>query len=264
MAKEILSVQKAMLALDMLAFQDFSGKGMRLNELAQQMQLKPSTLYGILQTLVTCGYAEQDENACYHTGKRFQQIWTMNRFRMNPAISVRLEQGLYTLRERTGESVSFYVLENGERINYSNLHDNNLLDNYQFKVDYTMLEEHSIYDYPSGKILVAYANETQLKQIVEKHGYPNTLWDGISNQKQLREAIARLRAQGYAARCTEEVASVSAPVLLPDGRLLGAVGVYMPVSHYDDTSLQCAISEMRAFAQTFAQMSEQTLRSIRF
>ncbi len=259
MAKEILSVQKAMLALDILAFQDFSGKGMRLNELARQMQLKPSTLHGILQTLVACGYVEQDENACYHTGKRFQQIWTLNRFRMNPAISMRLEEELHALCERTGESVSFYVLENGERINY-----NNLLGNFRIKVDYTMLEEHSIYDYPSGKILVAYANETQLKQIVEKHGFPHALWDGISAFGQLREAIARLRAQGYAARCTEDVASVSAPVLLPDGRLLGAIGVYMPVSHYDSAALGRAVSEMQKFAQRFADLSEQTLWSIRF
>jgi DNA-binding IclR family transcriptional regulator len=243
--KLILSIKKALDILDILAFQDMDGQGMSLSFLSQEVRIKPNTLHGILKTLVFCGYVEQDEHAVYHIGNRLRQIGIINRFRMMPMTSRKLDDALKQLSTTVGESVSFYVLEEGERINYTNIQSQNII-----KVDYTMLEKNSIYDYPSGKILVAYAEEEQLQQILKKHGYPGSHWDGIRTREQLNSAIAEVRQKGYLERI-KDVASFAGPVFSPDGSLLGTVGVYLPAYRLTDEKRDLILEQLRIFSALF-------------
>ena len=223
--KFILSVKKAFDILDILAFQDIRHKGISLTELSRQTGIKPNTLHTILKTMILCGYAEQNASSRYLIGKRCRQIGILNQFHITPAVGQKLEQGLQRLSRLTGESVSFYVLEKGDRINYTNIQCNDVI-----KVDYTMLEQDSIYEYPSGKILVSYCSDEERELILQKHGYPKEKWDGIRCQAQLEEAISKIKHLGYAMLVTEQgqVASYAGPVFDSGGTLLGSVGVYMP------------------------------------
>ena len=243
--KLILSIKKAFDILDILAFQDMDGQGMSLSSLSQEVRIKPNTLHGILKTMVFCGYVEQDEHSLYHTGNRLRQIGIINRFRMMPMTSKVLDERLKQLCASVGESVSFYVLEDGERINYTNVQSNNII-----KVDYTMLEKNSIYDYPSGRILVAYADETQRDRILQKHGYPGAHWNGIRTREQLNATIEEVRAQGYLER-VNDVASFAGPVLFPDGSLLGTVGIYMPAYRLTPEKKESILQHLRDFTTVF-------------
>lgn len=221
--KPIASVQKALEVLNVLAFEDLNHKGMRLAELAERLEQKPNTLHGILKTMIACGYVEQDAHARYRTGKRCDQIGIINRFRMRPETTHRLNERLRALCDETGESVSFYVLNSGERINYTNYQTRDII-----KVDNSMLEENNLYEYPSGRVLVAYCSERELEQVLRRHGFPKSHWSGIVNRAQLDEEIARVRRAGILDRHTDSVASYAAAVTAADGRLIGSVGVYMP------------------------------------
>ena len=207
-----------------MAFEDYKGKGKSLKELSERLNIKSNTLYGILKTMIFCGYVEKDVHALYKTGRRCRQIGIMNRFQFTPRISNTLNSVVQRLCRETGEGVSFYVLDNGERINYINYQSSEII-----KVDYTMLQENSIYDYPSGKILVAFCDDAERRLIINKHGYPCEHWNGAANAAALRNEIEKIRDMPYLKQETEcgAVTSYAAAVMV-GGMLLGSLGIYMP------------------------------------
>jgi len=241
--KRIASVKKALDILDVLIFEDAQGKGIRLGTLAERTGILPNTLHGILQTMVTCGYAEQDSKARYHMGKRCRQIGVVNRFRMTPDVSERLEAALDRLCAETGESVSFYVLDGGERIIYANYESRSVI-----KVDYSMLEENSMYDYPTGRILTAFATPQELEKILQQHGLPGERWGHLDTKEQLSEELARVRQKKLLTRYSADgVASYAVPVFW-EGALLGTVGVYMPLYRKSDEKEALIREKLQAFS----------------
>ncbi len=219
--RPIAAVQKALDVLDVLVFEDPNRCGLRLAELAARLNQKPATLRGILKTMIACGYVEQDAHARYRTGKRCEQIGALNRLR--PNLGRNLNARLQALCDETGESVSFYVLSGGERICFLNLQTRDII-----KVDYSMLEAHNLYAYPSGRILVAYCSEAERTQVLRRHGFPKSYWGGIVNRAQLDGEIARVRSAGVLERYHGGVASFAAAACYADGSLAGSVGVYLP------------------------------------
>ena len=221
--RPIAAVQKALDVLDVLVFEDPNRCGLRPAELAARLNQKPATLRGILKTMIACGYVEQDAHARYRTGKRCEQIGALNRLRLRPNLGRNLNARLQALCDETGESVSFYVLSGGERICFLNLQTRDII-----KVDYSMLEAHNLYAYPSGRILVAYCSEAERTQVLRRHGFPKSYWGGIVNRAQFDGEIARVRSAGVLERYHGGVASFAAAACYADGSLAGSVGVYLP------------------------------------
>ena len=248
---EILSVAKALALLDLLAFADLEEKGMTLSELSRRTGEKPTTLHNILRTMIRWGYAEQDGQSRYHAGKRCRQIGVVNRFRMTPSMAGLLQEEMASLCRRIGESVSFYLLENGDRINYTNLESGGVI-----KVDFTMLEEDSLYSYPTGKVLVACCSSAELEAILQKHGLPRERWAGIRTREQLEREREALRLRGYADRTAADgqVYSCAVPVCAA-GRLLGTLGAYMPAFRVDEAKRELVIQSLLASARTIEERS---------
>lgn len=244
--KLVLSVRKAFDILDILVFEDIHNKGISLTKLSEKTGIKTNTLHNLLKTMISCGYVEQNENLHYLVGKRCKQMGIINRFQITPEISEVLNEGLYKLCTNTGEAVSFYVLDNGDRICYTNIQSSDII-----KVDYTMLEENSIYDYPSGKVLVANCDKASLKEIIKKHGFPKKYWNNISNMKQFDEEIEKAKKSGCLKRISPDgkVASYAAPVFTNDNKLLGSAGVYMPAFRADEKKERLVINELKKFAE---------------
>ncbi len=240
------SIKKAFDILDILVFEDIHNKGISLTNLSEKTQIKPNTLHNILKTMIYCGYVEQNKNSHYLSGKRCKQVGVINRFQITPELSTVLQSALYDLRSRTNESVSFYVLDNGERINYTNIQSNDII-----KVDYTMLEENSIYEYPSGKILVAYCDKEELKKIITKHGFPKECWDNILSIGELEIQIEKIRMLGYVKKISSDgkVASYAVPAFTKEGKLLGSIGVYMPAYRANEEKEYLVIKELKQAAE---------------
>ena len=238
--KLINSVKKAFDVLDILAFEDYKGHGKSLKELSARLDIKPNTLHGILKTMIFCGYAEKNIHARYKTGRRCRQIGLMNRFQFEPKVANTLSGAAMRLCKATGEGVSFYVLDNGERINYINYQSSELI-----KVDYTMLQENSVYDYPSGKILAAFCSDEERMQILSKHGYPQEHWNGAANAAEFSAELEKVRCAPYIRQETEggTVTSFAAAVMA-NGTLLGSIGVYMPTFRATDEKEKLICDEM--------------------
>ncbi len=240
------SIKKAFDILDILIFEDIHNQGISLTKLSERTQIKTNTLHNILKTMIHCGYVEQNHNSHYMAGKRCKQIGIINRFQITPELSEVLHSALYGLNTKTNEAVAFYVLVNGERINYINMESRDII-----KVDYTMLEENSIYEYISGRILVAFCDEAELEKIVEKHGYPRQFWNHISNLEELKSEIAEIRKKGYLKSMSpdKKIANYAMPAFTKDGKLLGSIGVYLPAFRNDKDKARVILSELQQAAE---------------
>ena len=244
--KQVASVRKALDVLDILAFEDIDHNGVRLSDLARLTGEKPTTLHAILKTMIKCGYVSQNSKQRYVIGKRCRQMAIVNQLNLSPQTAGVLDAQLKKLFDETGLSVSFYVLSNGERINYSNMPQSR-----PTRIDYSMLGEKSVYKLPSGQVLVAYCTEKELSRIIRKNGFPNEDWGNAADREQLQIQIDLLKQAGWARRISTnyDVASYSLPVFYPDGSLLGALGVYMTKEQYkalDEQDLKAQMTDCAA------------------
>ncbi len=216
-SRYVNSIKKAFDILDILAFGDMEKNGMSLTKLSEKTGIKPSTLHNILRTMKECGYVEQNKKSLYTAGKRCSQIAVVNHFCSVQSIFLFINCEMRALAERTDSLVSFYVLHNGSRINYACFQNNNNL-----KVDYTMLEKNNIYEYPSGKILVAYCSEQEREKIIAKNGYP----DGINTRREFMEYVKDIKSKKVLSKKNENGMTTSyATAVFDKGKLLGSLGI---------------------------------------
>ncbi len=240
------SVKKALDILDILVFEDAEHDGVTLTELSKRTGIKPNTLHAILKTMQGSGYVEQNAKLRYMSGKRCRQISLISHNRLSAEDMSVLDNVLMELRDEVDESVSFYMLDRGERINYTNI-----ANDKSRKAESTMLEEKSMYWYPSGRILCAYCSEKELSRIIRRNGYPGEWWDNIETKEQLVIALECIRARGYEKLYSDSDsrASYSIPTFSSDGKLIGALGVYMPLEHKSDEKETLTFSAMKECAE---------------
>ncbi len=240
------SVKKTLDVLDILVFEDANHDGISLTELSKRTGIKPNTLHAILKTMHESGYVEQNSKLRYLSGKRCRQISLISHNRLSAEDMAVLDKLLMELRDRTEESVSFYVLDRGERINYTNI-----TTDKSRKSESTMLEDKSMYWYPSGRILCAYCSEKELARIIRRNGYPGEWWDNIESKTQFEIALECIRARGYETLYSDlnGRASYSVPAFSSEGKLIGAIGVYMPLEHRNDEKETLIFSAMKKCAE---------------
>ena len=64
------------------------------------------------------------------------------------------------------------------------------------KIDHTVLEQRSLYNLPTGRVLVANAMPADRADVVAAHGYPGKEWDGIEDEAGLIAACKKIQRQG--------------------------------------------------------------------
>ncbi|MDY3928197.1 MAG: helix-turn-helix domain-containing protein [Clostridia bacterium] len=242
------SIKKAFDVLDILTLGDMDKKGMSLTELSEKSGIKPSTLHNILRTMKDCGYVEQNKKSLYTTGKRCAQIAVVNQLSAVQSMFLFVNDEMRGLAERTDSVVSFYVLHNGARINYACFRgDKNL------KVDYTMLKKNNIYEYPSGKILVAYCSEREREKIIAKNGYPA----GINTRREFMDYVKSIKSEGVLPQHTENGETSSyATAVFSNRRLWGSLGVSVPTDRCTEEKEKKLIEELVKSAEIISNYKE--------
>ena len=83
----------------------------------------------------------------------------------------------------------------------------------------------------SGKILLAYLPSQEQARIIRTQGLPRFTATTITDPKQMREELARIRAQGYAesdGEVTEGTYGIGAPILDRSGGIIAGISVAAP------------------------------------
>lgn len=111
MAQHSGTVNKAIIVLNQFLAEP---AGLTLTKLAARTGIHKSTILRLCATLEEAGFLERDRRMVYHIGPKVWQLAQVysQQFHLEEAIRPLLRD----LRDRTGESASFYVVDGDERV----------------------------------------------------------------------------------------------------------------------------------------------------
>jgi IclR family KDG regulon transcriptional repressor len=225
--RRIQSVDRSLDILEALANSD---RPMGVSELGKQLGLHVATTHGILTTLLSRGYVEQeDETNRYRLGYKFYQ---MARLYINKCDlhQVALPH-LHDLRSALGERVSLAALRNFEIVFLI------VLDSYHLlRLKPSVENSTHVHCTAIGKVLLAFQTTSYIDCYLENMELlrytPNTICDKDAFLQHLDE----IRVKGYALNEEEEIEGVfgiGAPVFYSNGFLAGAVSTAIPTERLD-------------------------------
>ena len=243
----VLSVKKALTLLDILVFEDVDRQGVGLFDLSRRIGQKPSTLHCILKTMMSCGYAQQTGKSRYVAGPKCAEIAAAGEHRRGSVLVERITPLLRDLSERLNESLVLAVNLNGNRVPFLRIEDRNLV-----RVDVSADASTHIYECPTGRILVAFADDFLLGQTVSRWGYPGARWADAGDAEALEQARADVRNQGSIMMTdpNSTLHGFATPLKDASGRVRYALGCYAPAFRCDTDKQSVILHEIRATAQS--------------
>lgn len=220
----VQSVRKAFDLFSLLAFEDINREGISVTTLARKLDLHLNTTHNLLKSMCATGFVAQTADARYVLGPKALQLGKINQL-LNKATADRIRPIIETLGSSLNETVLLVTLINGKRVPLV------IFDPVQpIKVDFTAIPDRSIYDVPTGRILVSYTNPQERAMIIDEWGMPGGYWLGIETLDQLHEACVGICKQSYSEIVgANDLYAVACPVLDKKGNLLGALGCYAPM-----------------------------------
>ena len=202
-------MKKALQVLESVAT---AASGMTLAHITRATELNKATAVRLCATLEGAGFLERDAHMVYRLGRRIWQLGQVYRQQFGFEDIVRpIVAGL---RDRSGESASFYVREGSERVCL-------IRENSRHTVRHHVDEgaRLSLTHGVVGRVLLAFG--------------------GAGGAE-----MAAIRAAGHlmAGGREPDTASVAVPVLESGGQLIGALVVSGPASRFDEGKQRAALA----------------------
>ena len=229
-------------------FEAVSANGkLQLNEITRMVGLKKTTVANILKGLLDSGLLEKVEGNKYTIGPGLLSI-ARDKLKTNSLVGVAED----TARELCGEvneSVCISVLREGERYNVATINvERNLM------VSASSEPSHLMYETATGKILLAFSAESEIRKTINKFGYPAEKWDNIKTYAALRKTVAEVRDKriAFATFSNNEVTCVAVPVFSPGEKIAASVGIGAPTVRLKGAHKDNVIKELFKAAERMA------------
>ena len=221
----VQSVNKALVLLDLLVFEDLAGDGLALSDLARRVRQPLNTTHSQLRSLVGAGYAAQNGAGRYAAGPKCRQLGHWNRLQRPESLAI-IEAALDALGRRVAEGVVFVTLVDGQWVSVARRAPDQAI-----QVAPEASRPDNIYTLATGRILTAYAGPEPLARILARHGQPGARWNCLRGAAALERARADIRNRGHELIRDDSsgVVMFACPVLDGSNKLLGALGCYAPV-----------------------------------
>lgn len=233
MAQEV-SVRTVERALDILDCYVSGKSGFSLTEIAEMIQLSPSTTLRLLGTLEKKNYLFRDpSNLKYYLGFRLAQLSNLSFDNMDYC---RIAQPyLERLQERFNESSGVYALKGRRRVCVARVEG---LCHLRSVVQ--IGDSYSLTRGASGRVLLAYQPVEFIQTCIEE--------DDFCTQ----DDLAVVRRQGYAVSYGERssgVLSVATPLFNAKGKAIAALFLSGADSHFDDEKKANVISLLSRYSR---------------
>jgi DNA-binding IclR family transcriptional regulator len=199
--------------LDILDLYGQEALKLSLSEIAEKINLTPSTTSRLLHTLNLRGYVSRDEET-----KKFSIGPQALRFSVSSLRTFDLRKiaapFLQSLHQKYNESVSLYILLDGHRVCIDRLETTHALRHVVNVGDRLPLPRGA-----GGKVLLAWLAEEERKKIPAADAVPAS-------------ELEKIRKQGYSISLGERdqgVSAIAAPIFDVSGRILCALAVAGPI-----------------------------------
>lgn len=224
MSENVQSVERA---LDIINTIVAANKSLSIAELSQAMNLAPSTIHRILQTLTVKNYVYQDpQTKRYDIGPEIVDISSALFLRYD--LVRRVRPYLQELVELTGETAHIAQLYGTSAMYLSQVEPFSMVRMFTTPGSIAPLHCSDV-----GKVFLADLPTARIDEIVRKTGLPARTPHTITSEAALLGELQHVRAQGYALDDEERevgVRCLSAGILNGAGKVIAALGVAGPTS----------------------------------
>jgi IclR family acetate operon transcriptional repressor len=217
---QVQSVARALSLLELLAEYD---NGATLTEIAGRLELHPSTVHRILQTMAEYNYVRQDSRKVYHLG--------LAPLRLGAAVEEQLDirklamDDLRALARQTGEMANL-VLPSGNRVVY--VAQVNPQTTRGIRMFTRIGAQVPLHCTAVGKCVLADFTEEEMDRFLQESTLSAHTEQTITDPGVLRRELDEVRSQGYAIDDREYdlgVRCVSSPIRDRTGAVAAAIGV---------------------------------------
>lgn len=194
-----------------------------LKNLAVLTKLKKPTLFVILKSLIEIGFVEKTEDIKYKLGEKLFELTRSSREK-NTILAI-AEEIVENLAGEIKESVLVAKIYNGERCTIASA-----VYRQTVMVDTSILKKTSFYENATGRVLLAYLDDSELKKIVKMDGMPGDEWPEVHSYTELKQALSKIKSSKIAFKTTNDgdAQFLAVPVFGPDNNMQAAIGVSLP------------------------------------
>ncbi|MGE5398454.1 MAG: IclR family transcriptional regulator [Chitinophagales bacterium] len=221
--KTVQSVERVLTIIEALAKR---GTPVSLGELAESVNLKPSTTHRLLGTLVSRDFVEQDEHSRYKLSMKMFHIGNAATYSMG--VRRIAAPFMRELLNRCNETVNLAVLYRNEVIYVDQLESNNMVIVDMFARVGRRGPAHCT---GSGKALLSGLNDEELARYLDETELSKFTSDTITDPSIMMKELQRVRNDGYALDLGERdegVRCVAAPINNHLGEVVAAISVSGP------------------------------------
>lgn len=239
----IQSIERAFSVLDYLVLRSLSGDGAPLQDIARHLDVAAPTAHNILKTMVGCGYLGRDDQGGYTLGPRCRDIARGSA--LSGGLIAAATGAVHALAELTGESVVLATLVHGKRLPVLRAEGQEVV-----RVATSVETGSGYWGMVTGRVLAAWAEAQELREILDANGLPGEAWGGIESETELAEALGAVRRDGHAVQIEEDrgIAALAVPVFDPGGQVLAALGVYLPSMRANPERMEALLADARSSA----------------
>lgn len=244
----IQAVERALKILDLFDEQDME---LKITDISERMQLHKSTVHSLLKTLQVHGYIDQNtENGKYRLGMK---LFERGNFVIH-GLDIRkvAKRYLVDLSMKTGQTTHLVILDDKEGV-YIDKVEGPLATILYSRIGRRI----PIHSSGVGKALVAWKSEKELQSILDGYHYVAQTSKTITNERDFRKELEKIREQGYAIDNQENepgVRCIAVPIRNHQGHVIAAVSISTLVSRVDDQELEHFLQLLKEAAN---EMSEQ-------
>ncbi|SIS20570.1 IclR family transcriptional regulator [Natronorubrum thiooxidans] len=207
--------------------------GGRVTELADELELAPSTVHSHLSTLLSKGYAVKQGDE-YYLSLRFLDHgdYVRNRKKSYRVAASYTEQ----LAKETDCRAVFAVMENGRGVYIHTSSGKHAVWTYS-----TVGKQFYLHQTASGKSILSRFSRSHVIEIIEQWGLPAATDHTITDPDTLLEQLETIRERGIAFNYEEQldgIKAVGVPVNGPDDRVVGAFSVASPANRLTDDQFE--------------------------
>jgi IclR family transcriptional regulator, KDG regulon repressor len=215
------SVPAVQRMLDLIEAMTSTNHELTITQANRKFKIPKSSVYAILQTLKSRGYVDKDKDDRY--------FLTLKLFSLGSALvdSLDLRSRVYPLLKELTEKAQITghisVLDNGYAVYIEKVEVMGAV-----RLTTWVGKRMHVHSTAMGKALVAHFSDHEIKQFVEEHGLKRQTEKTLSNLRDFKKDLARVRTVGYSVSSEENelgVRAVAAPIFDHRGVPIAAVNL---------------------------------------
>lgn len=216
-----------------------SNEGVRLTDIATELEMSKSTIHSHLASLREAGFVLKEDDR-YHLGLRLFDygIQARNRWQIFDAAEPRIEE----LADQVGERTWCFVEHNHQIVYLCGASAENPV-----KTPHRVGRHTYLHHLAGGKAILAHLPESYVEEILDDQGLPAVTDQTITDREELFEELATVREQGIAYNREEAMSglrAIGAPVRDASGGVHGAISLSGPANRFTDSRIDSELREL--------------------